>query len=64
MDAVVLPGSLVLVTNGMYPGGLSVTKPLTLLSVNGPQFTLINGGGANRVRLSDRRREPDRVHPD
>jgi hypothetical protein len=35
----------VLVTDGVYPGGVSVTKPLTLLSVNGPQFTIINGGG-------------------
>ena len=39
---------VVLVTNGVYPGGVSVTKPLTLLSVNGPQFTIINGGGTNR----------------
>src|ERR1035441_2732569 len=36
-----------LMTNGVYPGGVSVTKPLTLLSVNGPQFTIINGGGKN-----------------
>ena len=41
-------------TNGVYPGGVSVTKPLTLLSVNGPQFTIINGGGTNRcVSLTD-----------
>ena len=45
---------VVLVTNGVYPGGVSVTKPLTLLSVNGPQFTIINGGGTNRcVSLTD-----------
>ncbi len=36
---------VVLVNHGVYPGGVSVTKPLTLLSVNGPQFTIINGGG-------------------
>ena len=43
-----------LVTNGVYPGGVSVTKPLTLRSVNGPQFTVINGGGTNRcVSLTD-----------
>ena len=38
---------VVLVTNGVYPGNVSVTKPLTLRSVNGPQFTIINGGGTN-----------------
>jgi len=38
----------VLVINGVYPGGVSVTKPLALLSVNGPQFTIINGRGTNR----------------
>jgi hypothetical protein len=38
----------VLVTNGVYPGYVSVTTALTLLSVNGPQFTIINGGGTNR----------------
>jgi hypothetical protein len=38
----------VLVTNGVYPGNVSVTKPLTLRSVNGPQFTIINGGGNNQ----------------
>ena len=54
VDAVVLPGSLVLVTDGMYPGGLSVTNPLMLRSLNGPQFTLINGGGVNEcVSLTD-----------
>ena len=39
---------VVLVTDGVYPGGVSVTKPLTLLSVKGPQSTIINGGGTNR----------------
>ncbi len=42
-----LPTS-VLVTNGLYPGGVSVTNPLTLRSVNGPHFTIIHGGGRNR----------------
>ena len=37
-------GDTVVVTNGLYPGGVWVTKPLTLLSVNGPQFTVIQGG--------------------
>src|SRR5207302_3726634 len=54
----------VIVTNGVYSGGLSVTNPLALLSVNGPQFTVINGGGTNSVRLSDQRSEYDRLHPD
>ena len=37
----------VLVTNGVYAGGVGVTKPLTLRSVNGPHFTIINGRGRN-----------------
>jgi hypothetical protein len=45
---------VVMVTNGVYAGGVSVTSALTLLSVNGPQFTIINGGGTNRcVDLTD-----------
>ena len=47
VNAAELVGAAVLVTNGVYPGGVSVTKPLTLLSVNGPQFAIINGGGTN-----------------
>jgi hypothetical protein len=39
---------VVLVTNGVYPGHVSVTNALALRSVNGPQFTIINGGGMNR----------------
>ncbi|MGA3284257.1 MAG: choice-of-anchor Q domain-containing protein [Verrucomicrobiota bacterium] len=38
-------GDTVLVTNGVYPGGLNVTNPLALRSVNGPLVTVINGGG-------------------
>jgi PKD repeat protein len=41
-------GAEILVTNGVYAEGVAVTNPLTLLSVNGPQFTVINGGGAVR----------------
>lgn len=41
-------GDLVVVTNGVYAGGLAVTNPLALISVNGPQSTVINGGGAVR----------------
>jgi hypothetical protein len=39
-DAVdtVQPGDSVLVTNGVSAGGLAVTNPLALRSVNGPQF--------------------------
>jgi hypothetical protein len=43
-----LPGALVLVTNGVYPGGLAVDKPLTLVGLNGPQFTVIDGGGVHQ----------------
>jgi hypothetical protein len=41
-------GDEVIVSNGVYDGGLVVTNPVTLLSVNGPQFTIINGGRTNR----------------
>jgi hypothetical protein len=41
-------GALLLVSNGVYAGGITVVYPLTLLSVNGPQFTVINGGGTKR----------------
>jgi hypothetical protein len=40
-------GAAVLVTNGVYRGSVSVTNALALLSVNGPQFTIINGRGTN-----------------
>ncbi len=40
-------GDQVVVTNGVYPGYVGVNNPLTLLSVNGPEFTIINGGGTN-----------------
>jgi hypothetical protein len=41
-------GAEILVSNGVYAGGLVVTNSVTLRSVNGPQFTVINGGQANR----------------
>jgi hypothetical protein len=49
-DAVIVAvtNDVVVVTKGVYPGGVSVTNPLVLLSVNGPQVTLIDGGGTNR----------------
>src|SRR5262245_17176892 len=37
-----LPEAVVMVSNGVYAGGLAVNKPLTLLGVNGPRFTLID----------------------
>jgi hypothetical protein len=44
----------VLVTNGVYPGGVVLSKPLTLLSANGPQVTVIDGGGASQcVSMAD-----------
>jgi len=39
-----VPGALVLVTNGTY-APVTVNTPLTVQSVNGPDVTLINGGG-------------------
>ncbi|MGO8926509.1 MAG: choice-of-anchor Q domain-containing protein [Limisphaerales bacterium] len=47
-------GDEVVVTNGVYPGGVPVTNALALRSVNGPQFTVIDGGGwLPCVSLSD-----------
>ena len=45
-------GDEVLVTNGAYAGGVAVSNPVRLSSVNGPQFTSISGGGPC-VLLSD-----------
>src|SRR5437667_9292301 len=53
VDAAVA-GDEIVVTNGTYSGGgrdydrAKVDKPLSILSVNGPQFTTIAGGGTNR----------------
>ena len=41
-------GDEVVVTNGVYLGSVVVTNPLALRSVNGPQFTVINGRRASR----------------
>jgi hypothetical protein len=51
-------GDTVLVTNGLYsvgqrdvvngPSRVAITNSIALLSVSGPQFTVINGGGAVR----------------
>ncbi|HXJ74842.1 MAG TPA: immunoglobulin domain-containing protein, partial [Candidatus Dormibacteraeota bacterium] len=45
-DAVSAAGAnyQVIVTNGTYPGTVTIDKPLTLLSVNGPQVTVIDAG--------------------
>ena len=45
---VAAPNDVVIVTNGVYPGGVTVTSPLMLVSANGPQVTVIDGGGAIR----------------
>jgi hypothetical protein len=37
-----VPGDQVIVTNGIYPGGLALNKPVILLSLNGPQVTVID----------------------
>jgi hypothetical protein len=38
-------GDVILVTNGIYHGNIKVDKPLAIVSVNGPQFTVLSGGG-------------------
>src|SRR5882757_6067795 len=58
VDAAVA-GDEIVVTNGIYATGarsvdghvnnrVVVDKPLNVLSVNGPQFTTIDGGGSSR----------------
>ena len=44
-------GDVVVVTNGAYPGGVTATNRLTLVSVNGPQSTVIDGGGGTRCAV-------------
>jgi hypothetical protein len=41
-------GDVVVVSNGVYAGGLTVSTPLTLMSANGPQVTVIDGRGTNQ----------------
>src|SRR5437588_5857058 len=51
-------GDQVVVTNGVYPGYVGVANPMALLSVSGPQFTIIDGGGHEPMHLPDPRCEP------
>jgi hypothetical protein len=44
---VALPGATILVTNGVY-APVTVNTPLTLQSVHGPAFTVIDGLGTNQ----------------
>ena len=64
VDADVIPGAIVLVGDGHYSTGgravgnssnrVAITKSLAVRSVNGPQFTIIDGGRSNRcVFLTD-----------
>jgi len=43
----------IMVTNGVYAGAVNVTNPLALVSVNGPQFTVINGDEEGGIYLND-----------
>jgi hypothetical protein len=36
-------GDTIMVTNGTYVGGIKVTQPIALQSINGPQVTVIDG---------------------
>ena len=75
VDAAVA-GDEIVVTNGIYATGsgrtpdfvanrVAVDKPLTLRSVNGPEFTVIDDGGQRSgALLPDQRRQPVRVHLD
>jgi hypothetical protein len=40
-----------MVADGIYRGDIAVTNSVTILSVNGPQYALIDGGGTNRCVL-------------
>ena len=45
------PGATIFVTNGIY-APVTVNTPLTLQSVNGPDVTVIDGGGTARALTS------------
>jgi hypothetical protein len=45
VDAASVPGALVLVSNAVYQTVVAVTRPVTVRSANGPDVTVIDGGG-------------------
>ena len=63
-------GGTILVTNGTYASGgraanrVFVDRPLTLRSVNGPQFTVINGNNDARCVNMAKGEHLDRLHLD
>jgi len=59
VDAAVT-GDEIVVTNGTYHP-VAANKPLSLRSVNGPQSTIINGGGSGRCVYLTNKCELDRV---
>lgn len=56
-------GDTVLVTNGVYVGGVEVSNANTLQSVNGPKATIIDGS-RGEMCVFGQQRQHQRVHSD